>query len=419
MKKNAVKFIILTIIMLNVLLLAFPACTSTKINDKIPDNTGPPPINNEDGERENGEKTDKDNNSGNRKKDKDEDRDEENNENNNENNNKRKREIKVKALYLTGWVAGNSKHLKHYVNLAQNTEINSYVIDIKDDDGYVGYKSEISEVNRYNTWKYKYNADNTIKTLHDNEIYVIGRLVCFKDPVLSIQKPELAIKNKNGGLWRDNQNIAWLNPYNKNTWPYLINIAREALQKGFDEIQFDYVRFPNDGDKKAMQFSSDKKKYEIINEFLSYGRKKMPDAILSADVFGIICESPNDTEDIGQYLEFTGREIDYICPMVYPSHYAAGQVVNGVKFDKPDYDPYRVVFNTLIKALERISKIEGYKARIRPYLQDFTASWLGNGNYQKYGAEQVRQQIDAVYDAGLDEWILWDSNNSYSENALK
>lgn len=328
--------------------------------------------------------------------------------------------VKVRGLYLTGWTVGSSAKVDHYVELAKKTEINSYVIDIKDDDGYVGYESGIPAVREIGAWKKKYDVDKVLKTFHDNNVHVIGRLVCFKDPVLSAKKPELAVQNVNGGVWRDNHKLTWLNPYNKESWPYIVEIAKEAVNKGFDEIQFDYVRFPNDGNKKAMSFgNSEMKKYEAINAFLSYARKELPGVILSADVFGIICESPGDTEGIGQYLEQVGKEIDYISPMAYPSHYAVGQIVNKVKFAKPDFEPYGVVYNTLVKAKDRISKVEGYKANVRPYLQDFTASWLGKGYYQSYGAEQVRQQVKAVYDAGYDEWILWDANNTYSESGLQ
>jgi hypothetical protein len=327
--------------------------------------------------------------------------------------------VKVKALYLTGWVVGDPKRVEHYINLAKTTEINSYVIDIKDDDGYVGYESQIPEVRELNAWKLKYDADKVLKAFHDNDVHIIGRLVCFKDPVLSTKKPELAVKTSSGGLWRDNFELTWLDPYKRESWPYLIEIAKEAVNKGFDEIQFDYVRFPNDGDKKAMKLaSSDLKKYEVVNEFLAYAKKELPGVIISADVFGIICESPEDVNDIGQYLELIGKDVEYISPMVYPSHYALGQVVNGVNFPKPDLDPYGVVYNSLVKAVDRISTVDGYKAKIRPYIQDFTASWLRKGNYQQYGAEQVRQQIKAVYDAGLEEWIVWDANNRYSEDAF-
>lgn len=328
--------------------------------------------------------------------------------------------VKVKALYLTGWNMGYEEKVNHYIQLAKDTEINAYVIDIKDDDGYVGYKSEVPAVIENKSWKYKYDADKVVKAFKDNGIYTIGRVVCFKDPVLSARKPELAVKRTNGQLWRDNHGLSWLNPYNKESWPYIIEVAREGVKKGFDEIQFDYIRFPNDGDKKAMNFgNTDKKRHEIINEFISYARKELPGVVLSADVFGIICESPGDTEQIGQYLEMVGMELDYISPMVYPSHYAVGQKVNGVQFMKPDLEPYGVVYQSLAKAKERISKVEGYRAGVRPYLQDFTASWLGKGYYQSYGVEQVKQQIKAVYDAGYEEWILWDSNNTYTEQALE
>lgn len=334
------------------------------------------------------------------------------------------KKVKVKGLYLTGWTVGNMANVKHYVDLANSTEINTYVVDIKDDDGLVGYESSVPAVKEIKAWESKYDVDKVIKAFHDNNIHVIGRVVCFKDPYISSKKPDLAVKNVNGGLFKsrstDGQMITWLNPANKDSWPYLIDIAKEGVKKGFDEIQFDYVRFPNDGDKKAMDFGKmSNQRYEVIDEFLDYARKEMPGSILSADVFGIICESPADTENIGQNLEYVGKNIDYISPMAYPSHYAVGQIVNKVKFIKPDLDPYGVVYNTLVKAKDRVAKVDGYKATMRPYLQDFTASWLGKGYYQSYGEEQVKQQIKAVYDAGYDEWILWDANNHYSESALQ
>lgn len=328
--------------------------------------------------------------------------------------------VKAKALYLTGWTVGGTKSVEHYIELANTTEINSYVVDIKDDDGFVGYESQVPEVQANGTWKKKYNADNVLKAFHDNDIHVIGRLVVYKDPLYSVKRPDLAIKSVNGGIWKDNNKLSWLNPYNKEVWDYTISIAKEAVEKGFDEIQFDYVRFPSDS-KKKMDFSGadGKEKYRAICEFLAYAKEQIPEVPISADVFGIVFESPADTEGIGQYLEEIGKDIDYISPMVYPSHYATGQIVNKVAFPKPDLDPYGVVYQTLLKGKNRISLVPGYKAGVRAYLQDFKASWLGKGNYQDYGAEQVRQQIKAVYDAGYEEWILWDASNTYHEEAFE
>lgn len=333
------------------------------------------------------------------------------------------KDVKVKALYLTGWTVGSSERVQHFIDLAKNTEINSYVVDIKDDDGYVGYESNVPAVREAGAWMEKYNADNVLKAFHDNDVHVIGRLVCFKDPVYSAKNSSLAIKKTDGKIWKESlgggKYASWLNPYKEETWEYLVSIAKEAVEKGFDEIQFDYVRFPN-GIKKVTDFSSyNKEKYEAINEFLAYAKKELPGVAVSADVFGIICESPADTEGIGQYLELIGKDIDYLSPMVYPSHYAVGQTVNGVTFSKPDLDPYGVVYNSLKKAKDRIATVDGYKADIRAYLQDFTASWLGSGYYKKYGSEDVKQQIKAVYDAGYEEWILWNAGNKYSESAFQ
>lgn len=327
-----------------------------------------------------------------------------------------KKDVKVKGLYVTGWTIGDDKKLQYYVDLANQTEINTYVIDIKNDDGIVSYESSVPQVIEAGNWTNKYNPEKVIKTFHDNNIYVIGRVVCFRDPAYSKKHPELAVKHVNGGLWREEKKDAdytWLNPYNKSNWPYLVAIAKEAVEKGFDEIQFDYIRFPY-GDRSKMDFgSSEFVKHEVINEFLAYARQEMPDMVLSADVFGIICESPGDREDIGQYLELIGKDLDYISPMAYPSLYALGQIVNKVKFPKPDLEPYAVVYNTLLRAKERISQVKGYKADVRPFIQAYTASWLKSGYYQEYGAEQYRQQIQAVYDAGYEQWIFWDANNKY------
>jgi len=337
-------------------------------------------------------------------------------------------EFKVKAIYVTASSAGDSKTLQHIIDLVKETELNTIVLDVKDDYGRVDYESNIDEVKQNNAYTKFYNVDNVIKTLHENNVHVIGRIVCFKDPLLASKRADLAIKRPNGQVWRENGKIPWINPYNEEAWKYNIDIAKEAADKGFDEIQFDYVRFPTARTTDVFYGNNIPSKADTISRFLETAEKEIhagKGITFSADVFGIICESPNDYENIGQDLEKVGMNIDYVCPMVYPSHFANskqngdGQSINGVRFTAPDLDPYRVVYNTLAKAKERVSKVEGYKAKFRPYLQDFTATWLSSGYYQKYGADQVRQQIKAVYDAGFDEWILWDASNVYSEDALE
>ncbi|MCX8130590.1 MAG: putative glycoside hydrolase [Clostridia bacterium] len=328
-----------------------------------------------------------------------------------------KKRVKAKGLYLTATSAGT--RLKHYVDLANTTEINSYVIDLKNDYGTVCFDSQNPLAKEIGAIEKRYDIDKVIKELHDNNIYAIARIVCFKDPILAKSKPELAIKNKDGGLYVHNK-MNWVNAYNKEAWQYNIDLAKEALAKGFDEVQFDYIRFP-DGKKSEMFFGDigGKKKSEAVNEFLAYARQQMPDAILAGDVFAIICESPGDTEGIGQIWEEVGKNLDYVCPMAYPSHYATGQIVNKVKFSKPDLDPYGVIKNTLLKAKARLDKVEGHKPILRTYLQDFTATWIGKGNWQYYEDAQIKQQIQGVYDAGYEEWFLWDPMNKYREDAFK
>lgn len=329
--------------------------------------------------------------------------------------------VKVRGLYLTGWTAGNKEKLDTFIGLADETEINAFVIDVKNDDGIVSYESAVEDVKESKVWERKYDPGTLVDKLHAHGIYVIGRVVCFLDPAFSQKNPDRAIKNRNGGIWREEKKdevITWLNPVDKRNWGYLADIAREAADKGFDEIQFDYVRFPS-ADSSKMNFGAEAViKHEVINEFLSYARKELSDITLSADIFGIVCVSPGDTEGIGQYLELIGKDMDYISPMTYPSLYARGQIVNGIEFPNPDLQPYDVVYNTLLMAKRRLSEAQNYRAQVRPYIQAYTASWLEKGTWQTYGSEQYRQQIQAVLDAGYDEWIFWDSGNQYEKTAF-
>lgn len=333
-----------------------------------------------------------------------------------------KKEVKVKGLYLTGWTAGNREKMNSFIKLADDTEINAFVIDIKNDDGIVSYESKVNEVIQNETFARKFNPEALIEELHTRDIYVIGRVVCFRAPAFSNKNPERAVKHTDGGLWKEEKkdaDITWLNPYDRRNWSYVLEIAKEAAGKGFDEIQFDYIRFPY-GDRSKMDFGAEGfVKHEVINAFLALARKEMPEVTLSADIFGIVCVSPEDREDIGQYLELIGKDINYISPMTYPALYARGQIVNGVKFPNPDLEPYDVVYHTLLMAQKRLAEAEDYQAQVRPFLQAFSASWLAKGSWQTYGAKQYRQQIKAVMDAGYEQWIFWDANNRYDFNAFQ
>ena len=338
-------------------------------------------------------------------------------------------EVKVKAVYLSGASASLTEKVDSIIEIAKNTELNTVVVDIKE-DGIVNYDSNVPMVKEFKNIVKYYNAEKLVKKFHDNGIYVIGRIVVFKDPVLSTKRADLAIKNAKGQVWKENGETPWTNPYMEETWDYNIAIAKEAIEKGFDEIQFDYVRFPT-GRKGDFNYGENVPgKAVAINGFLAKAQKELHDELgtpVSADVFAIITESKVDGESIGQRIEEVGKDIYCISPMIYPSHYAnnakkgvmangVGQDINGILFTKPDLDPYGVVYNALLSTKTKTENVEGYKAKVRPYIQAFTAKYLPAGYFQTYGAEQIKQQMKAVYDAGYEEWILWDPRNKYSED---
>ncbi|MDQ2087578.1 putative glycoside hydrolase [Herbivorax sp. ANBcel31] len=348
----------------------------------------------------------------------------------NESDSLKKEAPKARAVYITGASAGNEAFLNNIINLIKTTELNAVVLDIKE-DGKVNYKSDIKSVRDIKAYNNLYDVDSVLKKLKDNDIYVIGRLVCFRDNYLARKRGDLAIKSHDGSIWKENNAIAWTNPFNREVWEYNIEIAKEAVDKGFDEIQFDYVRFPTASSKEVYYGEDVPPKADAISDFLKKAASVLhkKGALVSADIFAIVCESSGDTEGIGQVLERVGMDIDYISPMIYPSHYAndskgmmgngVGQSINGVVFTAPDLQPYEVVYNVLEKTKNRISKVEGYRADVRPYLQGFTASYLPKGYYQTYGPKQIKQQIKAVYDAGFEEWIIWEAGNNYMEESFK
>ena len=329
---------------------------------------------------------------------------------------------KVKAIFMTGHSLGLTERFNNVVRLTGETVINSWVIDVKDDYGTMTYSSQIPLVKEA-------AADRVVKvrdfhlimeTLREKDIYPIARIVTFKDKQITAARPDLAIKSKTGQVWRDRKGDAWLNPYNRETWKYVIDIAKEAAGKGFKEIQFDYVRFPTDGDRSLIDYgpaAQNETKYEAIAAFLAYAREELKEhgVYVSADIFGLVT-TVSDDMGLGQHLESLSIATDILSPMVYPSHYALGTY--GVP--KPDFDPYTIVYTSMNKARERIEAVETeeQKARLRPWLQDFTASYLGKGYYKTYGVEEIKAQIKATYDAGLEEWILWNAGNKYTWDAL-
>lgn len=336
-----------------------------------------------------------------------------------------RRDIKINAVYVTGNMAGSTKFIDSIIELSKTSTLNAVVIDVKE-DGSVNYKSEVPKVVEFGNMKNLYNPRELLQKLHDNNIYVIGRVVCFRDRMLASQRKDLAVKTASGEPFKDNKHY-WLNAFLEENQNYNIDIAKEAVMLGFDEIQFDYVRFP--AQKEAVYASTEISKTDAILKFL----KKAHDEIsiklnkpVGADIFAIVIESKLDGEHIGQDFQRMGEVVDYIYPMVYPSHWAnkkangTGQQINGVLFTAPDLKPYEVVSN-ISKATEKlIIANPNFKAKIRSYLQDFTLTPKGyEAYYQTYTAAQVNDQIRGLKDAGFDEWVLWNGSNQYSYDVFK
>lgn len=326
--------------------------------------------------------------------------------------------VRVRGLYVTSSAAMEMR--EDLISIADTTEINAMVIDVKDDSGKITYKMDSAMANEIgavtNTIS---DIDSLISTLKEKDIYVIARIVAFKDPYLAEQRHELALKNNDGSLYRDNKGECWVNPYKHEVWDYLVEIASGAAATGFDEIQFDYIRFSTGSGMSEINFGQDSKtktKEDIIIEFTKYVYEKLKPlgVFVSADVYGTIISSSIDAGLVGQNYVEMSRYLDYICPMIYPSHFGKGNY--GVEY--PDLEPFKIIRKVLTASKTKLEQIpEGeHRAIVRPWLQDFTASWLDH--YMEYGGNELREQIGGVYGAGYKEWLLWDAGCTYSVDGL-
>jgi len=258
----------------------------------------------------------------------------------------------------------------------------------------------------------RYDLVGRLKTLKDRGIYTIARIVSFQDQTLATKRPDLAVRDtRTGGVWKNVQGVAWTSAMKPETWEYNAAIAAEAAQLGFDEIQYDYVRFPTDGATEAMDLGGPntmEARTDAIANFLKRTREVLrPYGVaLSIDIFGIALFDRTDYDRIGQLLEKMAPYVDYISPMVYPSHYIRG----ALGFDLPNNYPYEIVLGSLQKGADRVPNP---RVMFRPWLQDFS---YGPGI--DYGPKEVRAQIKATYDFGATSWMLWNAANEYSEGGL-
>lgn len=326
--------------------------------------------------------------------------------------------VKVKGIYVSGPIAGHSR-MDDLIALVDETELNAMVIDIKNDDGRVTYKMQTDTVLEIGTGiNYIRDIDGLVKKCKEKDIYLIARIVAFRDPFLAEQKPEFAVKTRSGEIFRDKNGLAWVNPYKREVWDYLMEIAKEAAETGFDEIQFDYIRFSTDLKAAEMDFGPDAEgtdKIEIITQFAEYAYETLTPlgVFVAADVFGTVIDNETDQKIVGQDYAKMAAHLDYICPMIYPSHYVNGAYGIAV----PDAEPYETIYAAMQSSTEVLSTVPvENRAGVRAWLQSFTASWVPG--HISYGREAIREQIKGVYDAGYEEWILWNAAVNYQRESL-
>ena len=323
----------------------------------------------------------------------------------------------IRGLYLNAYAAGSRTRLPQWIAVADSTEINAFVIDVKDEKG-IRYRTEIplaAELAQDGEVMIR-DLKALTDTLRAHGIYAIARIVVFKDPILAQARPDWSVRNPGGGLWTDRAGNRWVSPWDDRVWDYNLAIAEEVARAGFHEIQFDYVRFAEPYRSLPTQVHPRAKgdRTDAIAAFLLEARRRLHPlgVTVTADVFGL---SPNDPRDvnIGQQWETLSATADHILPMMYPSHYLPTHLP-GVP--RPDLMPYETVFKSAGMARLRTDRLReaGVRpARVIPWLQAFSAPWLGS-NHQKYGGEQIRQQKQAVYDVGYEDWVLWHPGSLYT-----
>jgi len=313
----------------------------------------------------------------------------------------------VRGIHVSGWVAGSPARRAALERLIDETELNAVVIDLKEVEGDV-YLPGVPLAEEYGTYVAAMpDIAAYLSSLKKKGIYAIARIVVFKDCNLPKKKPLWAVADVRGGIWKDRRGKTWLNPYCREAWQYIFSIADRAIDTGFDEIQFDYIRFPSDGDTKTCAYGTlhdETTAATAIVAFLREARQriKAKGAFISIDVFGLTTSVTHDM-GIGQRLEEMANCVDFVSPMVYPSHYRRGNY--GIA--DPDREPYLTVFRAMQDAVARL----GGPEKLRPFLQDFSLGW-------RYGPAEVRAQIQALYDADVPEWLLWSPSCTYTRQAL-
>ncbi|MGX0301281.1 putative glycoside hydrolase [Staphylococcus hominis] len=329
----------------------------------------------------------------------------------------------VKGIYVTS-NSTQGKKMDELVKFIKDSNLNTMVIDVKDDTGNITMKLNTGNKQVDKNTLDIVDGKKLLKKLHDNNIYPIARIVTFKDTKLANEHPEWTFKNSDGSVWTNGKGDSFVNPFMKEVWKYDIDVAKAAAKAGFQDIQFDYVRFPegfenqadsltyNKGEYKNSQMSSGDQRVDTITKFLEYANKELkPMGInVSADVFGYSALVEN-APGIGQSFPKISKNVDAISSMIYPSHWSNGDF----GLQAPDTEPYKTVNRYIQKENSLLDTLGKDKPISRPWIQDFTASYLGAGNYIDYDTRAISEEVQALKDNGVNEFLLWNAGNDYTE----
>jgi hypothetical protein len=318
--------------------------------------------------------------------------------------------LRPKALYLSAYGIGSATLRGAALKLIDNTELNALVIDIKGDRGLVPFRSaSVLAAGLSQALVTVGDMPALMKMLRARGLYLIARIVVFKDEPLAAAQPQWTVRDRHGGVWKDREGLPWIDPFRREAWERNLALAEEAAQLGFDEVQFDYLRFP---DATGLVFSepdTEERRITAINGFLDAAQRRLMrhNVFIAADIFGYVAWNSNDTH-IGQQLEAVAPHVDYLSPMLYPSGFTFG--IPGHR--NPVAAPYDIVFDSLQRAQQRTG-LPG--VRFRPWLQAFRDYAFDR---RIFGEREIRLQIEAAEAAGTDGWMLWNAHNRYDEDGL-
>ena len=314
----------------------------------------------------------------------------------------------VRGIHLSAWGSGSKRIRRELICKINNSVINTVIVAVKEVDGKV-YIPGVSTAHKYGAYASAIaQPEEMLKDFKEAGLYTVARIVVFKDKVIPVRRMDMAVRTPDGSVWRSYNGATWLDPYNREVWAYTLDVAERAARLGFDEIQFDYIRYPTEGKTSLCRYAKPHTTMNAIaniRDFLVYarGRLKPYNVKISVDVFGLTTTAKDDM-GIGQDIKTMAQNVDYVYPMMYPSHYYAGEY----NLRNPNSQPYKVIDRGLKDALKRLGP--DY-AKLRPYLQDFDMGW-------PYGPHEVRAQIIAARRNMLDSWVLWNASNRYNWDAL-